>query len=43
MALVVGVGHGVSNVRQQRLVHRHPSAAPTTVDDEVERWLRGRD
>jgi hypothetical protein len=43
VALVLRGGLVVSNLRRQRrVVREHPSAASTTVADEVEEWLRGR-
>jgi hypothetical protein len=34
----------VSDVRhRRRVVRQHPSAASTTLADEVEKWLRDRD
>jgi len=43
IALVLRVGQVVSNVRRQRrVVRQHPSAASTTIADEVEKWLRDR-
>jgi hypothetical protein len=43
VAVVVGIRLLVSDVRQhRRVVRQHPSAASTTVADEVEKWLRDR-
>jgi hypothetical protein len=43
VAVSFRVGLVLSDLRRQRRVFRqHPSAASTTIADEVEKWLRDR-